>query len=169
MMPRLHQARSTTIGLVAALLLGGCELALHEVQQGTTSGCDPWRAGCPALVEYAGSPAAHPPRVDLARLEIVNAAVGSPYRPCDGVGLVCQGRIIGDVLWDEYVMVLSGRSDTASTAASAQRAVPAAASKAMQPTAAAGRPAATQPVAVGRIVRTHGARAGEAATAAPAR
>lgn len=167
MMPRLHHARSAT--LVAAFLLGGCELALHEVQQGTAGGCDPWQAGCPALVEYADGGPVHPPRVDLARLEIVSAAVDAPYRPCDGVGLVCQGRIIGDVLWDEYVMVLSGRSDTASTAASARRTIPAAASEAEQPRAAASRPAGTQPAAAGSIVRTHGTRAGETTTAAPAR
>ena len=108
MMPRFHYARSATIGLVAAFLLGGCELALHEVQQGATGGCDPWQAGCPGLVEDADRGPVHPPRVGLARLEIVSAAVDAPYRPCNGVGLVCQGRIIGDVLWDEYVMVLSG-------------------------------------------------------------
>jgi hypothetical protein len=106
------------------LLLAGCELALHEVQQATTDGCDPWQAGCPALVEYAGPEPMSRARIDLDRPDIVGAAVDAPHRQCDGVGLVCQDRIIGDVLWDQYVMVLAGQSQSTSTAASAQRAVP---------------------------------------------
>jgi hypothetical protein len=172
MTPRLRSPRSLAAGLAAVLALGGCELALHEVQQATADGCDPWQAGCAAVVEHAGDGPVPSPRIDVGRAQIVSAAIEAPYRPCDGVGLVCQGRIIGDVLWDEYLMVLAGRSDAAASAASAQRAVPAAGSRTLQPAAAAAVPASAQPEpepAAGRIVRTHGSRAGEATTAAPPR
>lgn len=170
MMPRLRSTRLLAAGFVSVLALGGCELALHEVQQATTDGCDSWQAGCPAVVEYADGGPVPPPRIDVGRTEIVSAALDAPYRQCDGVGLVCQGRIIGDVLWDEYLMVLAGRSDAASSAASAQRTVPAAGSGPEQPAAAAAVPASAQPEPTpGRIVRTHGARPGEAITTAPPR
>lgn len=182
MMPGLYPMRSAAISAVLVVLLGACELALHEVQQATAEGCDPWQAGCPAVVEHAdGGPVIEyphggpvpPARIDIGRAEIVSAAVDAPYRPCDGVGLVCQGRIIGDVLWDEYLMVLAGRSAAASSAASAQRTVPAAGSGKEQPAAAPAVPASArpepEPVPGGRIVRTHGTRAGEATTAATPR
>lgn len=95
-------------------------------------------------------------------MEIVTAAADAPYRPCN-TGLACQGRIIGDVLWDQYVMVLTGRSRSASITASAGRTVPGLEVKPAGPVA----PAATalspvQPAAApGRIVRTHGTRGGE--------
>lgn len=168
MRPRLHPAWSAAAGLGAALLLGACELALHEVQQARTGGCDPWLAGCPARVEYTDGEPVHPARIDIDRLTILDAAIDAPYRRCDGIGLVCQGRIIGDVLWDDYVMVLARRSHTTSTAASARRVFPAAGAE--PPARAATAPAAAQPAhAPGRIVRTHGSRPGEAVTAAPGR
>jgi hypothetical protein len=168
MMPMLRSPRALAAGLAAVLALGGCELALHEVQQATADGCDPWQAGCPAVVEYANGGPVPPPRIDVGRAQIVSAAVEAPYRRCDGVGLVCQGRIIGDVLRDEYLMVLAGRSDAASSAASEQRTVPAAGPGAERPAAAAAAPASAQPEpepASGRIVRTHGSRAGQSTTA----
>ncbi len=165
-------ARSVAVGLLALAVLPGCELALHEVQQAGADGCDPWRAGCQALVEYTGSAPAQPARIDAGRWEIVNAAVDAPYRRCDGVGLACQGRIIGDVLWDQYLMVLADRSEATSTAASAQRADPPGAGAA--PAAGGAGPGPSSPAAAtrpaeppGHIVRTHGSRAGAAATAAP--
>lgn len=172
MKPRNPFARSLALGLLALASLPGCELALHEVQQAGADGCDPWQAGCQAVVEYPAQPAP----TDASRWEIVSAAVEAPHRRCDGVGLACQGRIIGDVLWDQYLMVLAGRSEDTSTAASARRVTPAGAGA---PTVAEAAPAPSLPAPSspaaatppaeppGHIVRTHGSRAGAAATAAP--
>lgn len=146
----LPPARSAAAAVAALLMLTGCELALHEVQQATSAGCGFGRDACPAAVDYA-RPGPVPTSVaDLERAETVMAAIDAPYRPCNGIGLVCQGRIIGDVLRDQYVMVLAGRSPAVPIAPDAVRAVP------QLPPEPASVP--------GRIVRTHGSRAGEAAT-----
>lgn len=162
----LPPARSAAAAVAALLVLTGCELALHEVQQATSAGCGFGQDTCPAEVDYA-RPGPVPTSVaDLERADIVMAAVDAPYRPCNGIGLVCQGRIIGDVLWDQYVMVLAGRSPAVpiapnvalDAAPDAVRAVP------QRPPEPASVP--------GRIVRTHGSRAGDAptpASGAPAR
>jgi hypothetical protein len=170
MSPRSRFA-ATACGLLAAALLSGCELALHEVQRARAEGCDPWQAGCPALVAFADGEPVQPSRIDQDRLEIVSRAIQAPQRRCDGVGLACQARIIGDVLRDEYVMVLAGRPEATSTAAGAQRLLPGGLdTDRVTPAAAAAVPAAgvaTQPAeAPGRVVRTHGSRSGEPATPA---
>jgi hypothetical protein len=158
----LPPARSAAAAVAALLMLTGCELALHEVQQATSAGCGFGQDACPAGVDYA-RPGPVPTSVaDLERADIVMAAIDAPYRPCNGIGLVCQGRIIGDVLRDQYIMVLAGRSPAVpiapDVAPDAVRAVPQ-----LPP----------QPASLsGRIVRTHGSRAGEAptpASGAPAR
>jgi hypothetical protein len=161
-------------GLIAAAWLSGCELALHQVQRAGAEGCDPWQAGCPTLVAYREGEPAQPSRIDLDRLEIVSRAIQAPQRRCDGVGLACQARIIGDVLRDEYLMVLAGRPEAASSAANAQRLLREGAdADRVRPAAAAGTPAGTagtvvtQPAeAPGRVVRTHGSRSVEPATPA---
>ena len=173
MIPRYRFARAAG-SLLAVAWLAGCELALHEVQQAGADGCDPWQAGCPPLIAYAEGEPAQPYRIDLDRLEIVSQAMEAPYRRCDGVGLACQGRIIGDVLWDQYVMVLAGRSNATSTAANGQRLLPeGSGADRAGPAAAAGTPAgapevvATPPAeAPGRLIRTHGSRSGDPATPA---
>lgn len=170
MKPRDPFARSLAAGLLVLASLPGCELALHEVQQAEADGCDPRQAGCQARVEDSGPSPAQAARIDAGRWEIVSAALEAPYRRCDGVGLVCQGRIIGDVLWDQYLMVLAGRSEATSTAASVRRAVPAGAGAPVAGEAAfapSSPAAATRPAEPpGQIVRTHGSRAGAAATTA---
>ena len=168
MIPRYRFARAAG-SLLAVAWLAGCELALHEVQQAGADGCDPWQAGCPPLIAYAEGEPAQPSRIDLDRLEIVSQAIEAPHRRCDGVGLACQGRIIGDVLWDQYVMVLAGRSNATSTAANGQRLLPEGAEATWATPSAAGapEPVATPPAeAPGRLVRTHGSRSGD--PAAPA-
>lgn len=165
MIPRYRFARAAG-SLLAVAWLAGCELALHEVQG--ADGCGPWQAGCQPLIAYAQGEPAQPSRIDLDRLEIVSQAVEAPHRRCDGVGLACQGRIIGDVLWDQYVMVLAGRSNATSTSANGQRLLPEGAATWATPSAAgAPEPVATPPAeAPGGLVRTHGSRSGD--PAAPA-
>lgn len=170
MRTRHRFAWTAAAGLLAAVPLAGCELALHEVQQASGGGCDSWQPGCPPLVEYAGPPPAAPEGANLDRLGIVGTTMRAPQRRCDGVGLVCQGRIIGDVLWDQYIMVLAGQSPATPTAANTLRVVPAAtgAPAAKPPPQATPGPVVTPPPrASGTIARTHGSRADEAATTAP--
>lgn len=148
-----HDASGAPVILVMVLALGGCELGLHEVSQARSDGCELWQARCPAVIDFAGPGPTNPPRADIARTRIVTSAENAPYRPCDGVALACQARVSGDVLWDEYVMVLAGEGNgMAGTAAPppAPRAAPAAA------------PAGAAPVgAGGRVVRTEGTRRGD--------
>ncbi len=151
-------ACAIALALPFALALGGCELGLHEYQQATTPACQPWRTGCPAVLDYADAGAINPPRADIDRSEIVAAAADAPHRQCNTVSLVCQGRIIGDVLRDQYIMVLAGNPNASATAASSQPAqsVPASPPPAISPAGDA------KPAASGRIVRTQGFRPGGA-------
>ncbi|MCU0895479.1 MAG: hypothetical protein MUD06_14410 [Rhodospirillales bacterium] len=167
MSPRSRFAAAA--GLLAAASLSGCELTLHEVQRAGAEGCDPWQAGCAAPVGRGEGEPTQPSRADLDRLAIVSQAVEARYRRCDGVGLACQARIIGDVLWDQYVMVLAGRPEATSALANADSLPPEGldADRAAPAAAAADAAAAPQPgEAHGRVVRTHGSRSAEPATPA---
>ncbi len=162
------RAGACAIALALPFALWGCELGLHEYQQATAPACQPWRTGCPAVLDFAEAGAINPPRADIDRSEIVAAAAKAPHRQCDTVSLVCQGRIIGDVLRDQYIMVLAGNPNASATAASSQPAqlVPA------SPPPAIGPAGDAKPAASGRIVRTQGFRPGEAppsATSIPLR
>lgn len=156
--PDRPSAPTATAVLVAALALAGCELGLHEVQQATNDGCEAWQARCPAVIDFAGPGPINPAPVDIARARIVTSAENAPYRPCDGVGLVCQARVSGDVLWDQYILVLAGETNASVASADSDAA---AVSPAPAP-AAAGAPAvAPPPAASGQIFRTEGTRPGD--------
>lgn len=160
----ISRARTAAIALAVPLVavLGGCELGLQTYQQVTTQTCQPWRAECPAVLDYAQAGAINPPRADLERAEVVAAAAEAPYRQCDTVSLICQGRIIGDVLRDQYIMVLAGYPNASATAASSQPTQTGPTS----PPPAAGTRSEAEPAGIGRIVRTQGYRAGEASPSA---
>lgn len=146
-----------TLFLPLALALGACELGLHEYQQATTGGCEPWRTGCPAVVDFTAAAPINPSRADVERTRIVAAAAAAPHRQCDTVTPVCQGRIIGDVLRDEYIMVLADDPNASATAASSETR----ASTPMAPASVAS-PDVAKPATRERIVRTQGTRAGDA-------
>ncbi|MBL8658298.1 MAG: hypothetical protein JNM75_00930 [Rhodospirillales bacterium] len=143
-------------------VLGGCELGLHTYQQATTQTCQPWRTGCPAVLDYAQAGAINPPRADMDRSRVVAAAADAPYRQCDTVSLICQGLIIGDVLRDQYIMVLAGNPYASATAASSQPTQTGPTS----PPPPAGARSEAEPAGNGRIVRTQGYRAGEVSPSA---
>jgi hypothetical protein len=155
-------AASTPV-LLFALALSACELGLHEYQQATTSGCEAWQARCPAVLDYTGAGAINPARIDVDRKEIVGAAADAPQRQCDTVSLVCQGRIIGDVLRDQYLMVLAGNPGASATAAASHSPAPTAPAQRREgaPEAAGDGSTGTGAAASSRIVRTHGSRPGE--------
>lgn len=144
--PDRPRAANSTAVLVAALVLAGCELGLHEVQQAANDGCEAWQARCPAVIDFAGPGPTNPSRIDVARTRIVTSAENAPYRPCDGIGLVCQARVSGDVLWDQYIMVLAGETN---------------ASAALADSDAAAVSPAPAPAASGKIFRIEGTRPGD--------
>ncbi len=154
--PYRHGVSTTAVAVVAAIALGGCELGLHEVQKAASDGCEPLQARCPAAIDFAGPGPTNPPRGDLARRRIVAGVENAPYRPCDGIGLVCQARVSGDVLWDQYVLVLAGDANGSVNDAVAPR--PEASAAAATATSAPPAPAVD---AGGGIIRTEGSRRGD--------
>jgi hypothetical protein len=107
MLLKMRGARATAaLLLIIGVGLAGCELGLHQYRQATSGGCDPWQAGCVAIIDFAGPGPIQVTRSDVDRGRIVEDAEDAPYRECVGLALACQGRVIGDVLWDRYAMVL---------------------------------------------------------------
>ena len=148
--------RVTLLAFALAALLGACELGLHQYQQAATDDCEPWRVGCPADLDFTAAAPISPPGADIDRIETVAVAADAPYRACNTVALVCQERTIGDVLHDQYLLVLAGRPKASAAAASTGPRV-----SAPQSPALTGPSAVPEPSAKGQIVRTQGTRAAE--------